>query len=543
MGRMTRREFLKMLGAGAAGFTLPVPKGIAAPAAKPNILYILADDLGYGDLRCLNPESKIATPHADRLAAAGMIFTNAHSSSAVCSPTRYGILTGRYNWRSRLKSGVLGGFSPRLIEEGRLTVPTLLKRHGYTAACFGKWHLGMDWPLKEGGIAQDYGDGWKVDYAKPVANGPTAVGFDTYFGISASLDMPPYVFIENDRVTEIPTTEKTWIRKGPAGEKFEAIDVLPTLTRKTIEFLDRSAAAAKSGERPFFVYMPLSAPHTPIVPTAEWQGRSHLNTYGDFTMQVDAAVGEVLVALDRNGLSDNTLVVLTSDNGCSPAANTAEMESKGHFASYRSRGYKADIYDGGHHIPFIVRWPGRVKPGSRTDQIICLTDLMGTVAEILGERLPDNAGEDSVSILPALEARDRAPLREAIVHHSINGSFAIRQANWKLELCPGSGGWSSPRPNEDTSHLPPIQLYDLASDVAEKTNLQDKHPQVVARLTKLLEKYVAEGRSTPGAAQQNTTPAAIWKSGPNADQPKAKSAKKQQRTNRKNTGSPGVGKK
>jgi len=543
MGQMTRRGFLKMLGAGAAAFALPALRGIAAPAARPNVLYILADDLGYGDLRCLNPNSKIATPNVDRLATAGMIFTDAHSSSAVCSPTRYGIITGRYNWRSRLKSGVLGGFSTRLIEEGRLTVPALLKRHGYATACFGKWHLGMDWPLKEGGIAQGYDDGWKVDYTKPVANGPTALGFDTYFGISASLDMPPYVFIENDHVTEIPTTEKTWIRKGPAGEKFEAVDVLPTLTRKTIEFLDRNAAAAKSGERPFFIYMPLSAPHTPIVPTAEWQGKSGLNPYGDFTLQVDAAVGEVLAALDRNGLADGTLVILTSDNGCSPAANTAEMESKGHFASYRSRGYKADIYDGGHHIPFIVRWPGRVKPGTKSDQIICLTDLMATIAEILGERLADNAGEDSVSILPALEGRDSGRLREAIVHHSINGSFAIRQVNWKLELCPGSGGWSAPRPNEDTSHLPAIQLYDLASDIAEKTNLQDKRPEVVSRLTKLLEKYVAEGRSTPGVPQQNTTPVEIWKSRLNADQPKAKSAKKEQRTSRKKTDSQGAGKK
>jgi arylsulfatase A len=537
MGRMTRRGFLKMLGAGAAALVLPVHEVLAAPATRPNILYILADDLGYGDLSCLNPDSKITTPNMDRLAAAGMIFTDAHSSSAVCSPTRYGILTGRYNWRSRLKSGVLGGFSPRLIEESRLTVPALLKRYGYTTACFGKWHLGMDWPLKEGGIAKGYEDGWKVDYTKPVANGPTALGFDTYFGISASLDMPPYVFIENDRVTEIPTTEKTWIRKGPAGEKFEAIDVLPALTRKTVEFLNRNAAAAKSGERPFFVYVPLSAPHTPIVPIAEWQDRSGLNPYGDFAEQVDASVGKVLAALDRNGLADSTLVILTSDNGCSPAANTTEMESKGHFASYRSRGYKADIFDGGHHIPFIARWPGHIKPGSKSDQIICLTDLMATVAEILGEHLPDNAGEDSVSILPALEARDSGPLREAVVHHSINGSFAIRQANWKLELCPDSGGWSSPRPNEDTSHLPAIQLYDLASDIGEKTNVQDKHPEVVARLTKLLEKYVADGRSTPGAPQQNTMPVEIWKSRPKAGQSKAASVKKTQRTRKKKTGS------
>ena len=479
-------------------------------STRPNIIYVLADDLGYGDVKCLNPEGKIATPNLDRLAAGGMICTDAHSSSSVCTPTRYGILTGRYNWRSALKNGVLGGLSQRLIEPGRMTVAALLKQHGYTTACVGKWHLGMDWPLKEGGFATDYPDGWKVDYTKPIQNGPNAVGFDYYFGITASLDMPPYTFIENDRVTAVPTVEKTWIRQGPAAADFEAIDVLPTLTRKAVDYVTQRAAAAKAGT-PFFLYLPLNAPHTPILPTAEWQGKSGLSPYGDFVMQVDATVGQLLRTLDEQGIAQNTLIIVTSDNGCSPAAKMEEMIAKGHHPSGPFRGHKADIFDGGHRIPFLVRWPGRIKAGSTSDQLICLTDLMATCAEIVGAKLPDNAGEDSVSILPALLDQADKPLREAVVHHSFNGSFSIRQGRWKLEFCPDSGGWSFPRPGSVAAQkLPPVQLYDLAGDIGEQANVQDQHPEVVAQLTKLLEKYVADGRSTPGAPQPNTGDVDIW---------------------------------
>ncbi len=493
----------------------------AAPAAEPaapppNVVYILADDLGYGDVRCLNPEGKIATPHLDRLAAGGIKFTDAHSSSAVCSPTRYGILTGRYNWRSPLKSGVLGGYSRRLIEPGRLTVADLLKQHGYVTAAVGKWHLGMDWPLRAGGLARDDGDAWKVDYTQPIRNGPNAVGFDSYFGISASLDMPPYVFIENDRCRGVPTVEKTWIRKGPAHKDFEAGDVLPTLADRAVAIIGEHAR----GGRPFFLYLALTAPHTPILPTADWKGKSGLNAYGDFVMQVDATVGGVLDALDRAGVAERTLVFFASDNGCSPAANFPELAAKGHHPSYHFRGHKADIFDGGHRIPFLVRWPGRVRAGSTSNQLVCLTDLMATCAEMLGTRLPDSAGEDSVSLVPVLLGRSGGPRREAVVHHSVDGSFAIRQGRWKLELCPGSGGWSPPRPGrDDTSRLPLVQLYDLGGDVGERANLQDRHPEVVERLTKLLEKYVADGRSTPGTPQKNTGEVDIWKAGKAAHRP------------------------
>ncbi len=482
----------------------------AAELAKPNIVYILRDDLGYGDVHCLNPQrGKIATPQLDKMASQGMIFSDAHSSSSVCTPTRYGIMTGRYNWRTHLQSGVLHGFSESLIAKERLTVPALLKQHGYTTAMIGKWHLGMDIP--------------KGQPSPVIANGPTTRGFDSYFGISASLDMPPFAFIQNDRFTEPLTTTKKWQREGPAAASFEAVDVLPTFTRKATELI---ATQAKAG-KPFFLYMPLNAPHTPIVPSKEWQGKSSLGKYGDFVMETDWAVGEVLAALDKAGIGGNTLVILTSDNGCSKAAGIPALQAQGHFPSADMRGSKADIFDGGHRIPFLVRWPDRINAGSRCDQTICLTDLMATCADILGAKLPDNAGEDSVSILPALLGADKAPLHEAVVHHSIDGAFAIRQGNWKLELCAGSGGWSDPKPGgAEEKGLPEIQLYDLNAAIGETKNLQAEHPEEVARLTKLLEQIIDNGRSTPGEKQANDAEIQIRKSAGKAGRAAMKRAKK-----------------
>lgn len=500
----------------------------------PSIVYILCDDLGYGDVKCLNPDGKIATPNLDRLAAEGMIFTDAHSGSAVCSPTRYGILTGRYAWRSPLKQGVLGGLSPRLIEPGRLTVAAMLQVHGYRTACIGKWHLGMDWVKREGKNVSELSietpdQVWNVDYSRPIDNGPNAVGFDYYFGISASLDMVPYTFIENDHVTKLPTEDRDFpmmfgrqgavTRKGPTAPGFEATDVLPTLTRKAVEYIGQRAKEAIQG-KPFFLYLPLASPHTPILPTLGWQGKSGLNPYADFVMQTDWGIGQVLQALETHGLTESTLVIVTSDNGCSPSAKFDELAAKGHHPSYVFRGHKADIYDGGHRVPFIVRWPGRVKAGTKSDQLECHTDFMATCADILGIKLPEDAAEDSLTFLPALTGDSARPRREAIVHHSINGSFSIRQADWKLELCPGSGGWSAPRPGtDDTTMLPLVQLYDLSHDIGELKNVEVQYPEVVARLTGQLEKYVADGRSTPGARQKNTGEVDIWKAGQAAHAP------------------------
>ena len=487
----------------------------------PNIVLILADDLGYADVQCYG--GKIPTPHIDRLAAHGMRFTDAHTSSSVCSPTRYGLLTGRYNWRSKLKRGVLGGLSPRLIEPGRMTVASLLQGQGYRTACFGKWHLGMDWAVKPGTEVSELNiepraQVFNVDYAQPIANGPNSVGFAEYFGIAASLDMVPYTFIENERVTALPTEDRDFLmmlgreqggktRTGPAAPGFEAADVLPTLARKSCEFIDRCAADAQAG-KPFFLYLPLASPHTPILPTVPWQGQSGMNPYADFVMQTDDAIGQVLATLDRRQLAANTLVFLTSDNGCSPQAKFEELEAFGHHPSGPLRGHKADIFEGGHRVPFVVRWPGHVAAGAESRQLVCLVDVLATVAEVLGVALPDEAGEDSISFLPAL--RGVAGGRDHLVSHSINGSFAIRRGPWKLALCPDSGGWSAPRPgNKQTAGLPRVQLYNLADDLGEQHNLQDREPAQVRELTALLERLVAEGRSTPGRKQPNTGPVDI----------------------------------
>jgi arylsulfatase A-like enzyme len=518
MNNLSRLGFASSVVLVAAALIVVGTTSAAEPnRARPNIIYILCDDLGYGDVKCLNPKGKIATPHVDALAKAGMTFTDAHSGSAVCTPTRYGVLTGRYAWRTKLQRGVLGGLSPSLIAPDRLTVAKLLKQQGYRTACIGKWHLGLDWVKLPGKnvaelnieSAQQVNN---VDYAKPFAGGPLGAGFDEFFGISASLDMVPYTFLRGDRVEVLPTVEKSFpmmlgrmggqTRKGPAAPDFEATDVLPALTREAIAFVQRQAAAKES--QPFFLYLPLASPHTPIVPTKDWQDKSGLNPYADFVMQTDAAVGELLQSLDELKIADNTLVIFTSDNGCSPQAKFDELKAQGHNPSYVFRGTKADIFEGGHRVPFIVRWPAVVPANTHSDQLTCLTDFLATAADIVEATLPPDAGEDSVSLLPALEGKAKEPLREAVVHHSINGSFAIRRGPFKLECCPGSGGWSEPRPNaKPAAKLPSVQLYDLSQDIGEQTNLQAERPEMTAELTTLLNRTIATGRSTPGPVQKN----------------------------------------
>lgn len=479
----------------------------------PNIIYILADDMGYGDLSCLNEESKINTKHLDQMATQGMIFRDAHSTSSVCTPSRYSLLTGRYNWRSRLKQGVNWGYSERLIEPDRLTVPSLLKTHGYHTGCVGKWHLGWSWGKKTGvNVIRDESrdtpefPGNDVDFALPITDGPIAVGFDYFFGISASLDMAPYVYVENDRVTTQPDrvvperTGKQFWREGPIAPDFRHEDVLPTLTGKAIDYIDERARH----NAPFFLYFPLPAPHTPILPTAQFQGKSGTNEYGDFCLQVDDLVGQIMAALDRNGIAENTILVFTSDNGFSPMGDLDELHAVGHKPSYVFRGHKFDIYEGGHRMPLLIRWPQTIAAGSVSDETVCLADLMATCAEILDITLPEDAGEDSVSNLAVWQggAIDQSR-REGIVHSSVNGSLSIRKGKWKLEMCPGSGGRSFPAPGPDTEGLPPIQLYDLEADIGERRNVQAEHPQIVAELTALLTTYIINGRSTPGSPQQN----------------------------------------
>lgn len=502
----------------------------AVAADKPNIVVILADDLGYGDVQRFNPCGWIKTPNLDALADAGTVLTDAHSPSAVCSPTRYGLITGRYAWRSKLKSGVLGGLSPRLIEPNRLTLARFLKDNGYHTACVGKWHLGMDWQLKPGKTVTELNieprdQVFNVEYDRPIKNGPNAVGFDYYFGISASLDMVPYTYIENDRVAANPTEDRDFAmapgkpartRKGPTAPGFAVEDVLPTLRDRAVNYIADRAKAAGGGspanKKPFFLYLPLTAPHTPISPLKEWQKRSGFDApYMDFVAQTDAVVGDVLAALKKHGFGDDTLVVFTSDNGCSPQADFPALLKIGHNPNHVFRGSKADIYEGGHRVPFIVRWPGKVRPRGESKALAVHTDIFATCADAIGAKLPDDAAEDSVSLLPALGVTKGAA-REGLVVHSINGSFAIREGKWKLCLCPGSGGWSAPRPGtKEEAGLPAVQLFDLDNDIGEKTNLRDKHPDVVERLTKRLEKWVSDGRSTPGRPQKNTAPVVIRK--------------------------------
>jgi arylsulfatase A len=496
----------------------------------PNIVYILADDLGYGDVDSLNPLGKIKTPRIDKLATEGMSFTEAHGSSAVCTPSRYSILTGRYNWRSKLKSGVLGGFSKPLIEEDQLTVAELLRSNGYQTACIGKWHLGLDWALKAGVDLKEIEAGQdvsaqdkrnitlEIDFAKPIGRSPITLGFDEFFGISASLDMPPYTYIENDHVTALPTIQRgfltgrdgTHTRIGPQAPGFSAEDVLPTFTKRAVDYIGRVAPAAKAG-KPFYLYLALPTPHTPLAPTVEWLGKSGLNYYADYVMESDACVGEVLDAIKQNGLDENTLVIFASDNGCSPAADFPYLLSHGHDPSDGRRGYKADIYDGGHRIPLIVRWPRHVPRDSRNKDFVCLGDFMATCADILGVKLPDNAAEDSITFLPQLLGKGLG-LRDTLVESSINGSFGIRQGQWKLALCPDSGGWSYPRPGRDkTDGWPRFQLFNVVADPAEKTNVLGEHADVVQRLGHLMRDYITSGRSTPGAPQQNTANGRDWK--------------------------------
>jgi arylsulfatase A-like enzyme len=448
-------------------------------ARMPNIVYILADDLGYGDVQCLNPErGKIATPHLDRLAEQGMRFTDAHSGSSVCTPTRYGILTGRYAWRTRLQSGVFSDYVQPLIAKDRLTVPALLKQHGYHTACIGKWHLGFT-IAERGNDSGEEGPRSGAPLGSVTNNGPTTRGFDHYFGFHHARMMKS-VF-EQDRVTQI----------------VEPIDLLGRIAEESAGYIQ----ARSQQPQPFFLYVALSAPHSPVVPSADWQGKSELGAYGDFVMETDAAVGRILQSLETAGQLENTLVIVTSDNGCAwDAAGVSKLERQGHFPSANLRGYKTDIWDGGHRVPFFVRWPGKVSAGSSSDQLICLTDLMGTVADLVDAELPDTAAEDSVSILPALLGNASQPLREAVVHHSIRGKFAIRQGDWKLCFCAGSGGSSK------SADKAPLQLYDMARDQGETTNLAGDHPEVVAKLTALMEQYIAEGRSTPGERQENDVP-------------------------------------
>ena len=512
----------------ALGSIIPATVLAAVPDTKPNIVVILADDLGYGDVQCNNPErGKIPTPNIDKLAAQGMRFTDGHSSSGVCSPSRYTLLTGRYHWRTRLQSGIVGVFGDPLIAPNRMTIGTLAKQQGYRTACIGKWHLGWDWPVTKdqrpllapskqladeaskadkkaaaaGAVATEQQiAAWRDIFSKPIAGGPTTRGFDLYFGTDVP-NWPPFCFIENDRTLGIPTEflprqlmgNNQASNQGPALKDWKLEGILPALGDRTIQFINESVAK----KEPFLVYMPLTSPHTPLAVNAEWKDKSRLNLFADFVMETDAIVGRVLDALEKSGAADNTLVIFTADNGCAPYIGVKDLEQMGHYPSGPLRGYKSDAWEGGHRVPFIVRWPGVVKPGSVCNQLVYQADFIRTFADLFGAKLPDTAGEDSFSLMPLLKGENK-PIRENAVSASAQGTPALRSGSWKYIPAPGSGGWGT---GGDQSQ--PVQLYNLADDLGETKNLAAAMPGKVAEMKALLETLITNGRSSPGAVQKN----------------------------------------
>ncbi|MDO7172420.1 sulfatase family protein [Mariniflexile sp. AS56] len=462
---------------------------------QPNIVFILCDDLGYGDVQSLAPEtSKIKTPHIDQLTREGMVFTDAHSGSSVCTPTRYGIMTGRYSWRTELQRGVVQGFAPDLIKEDRPTIANFLKNQEYHTAIIGKWHLNFQYldPITKTAIEKKSRKSLPPIGSR-IPDGPVDRGFDYYHGFHHAGDMK--AVIENDAVILHE----------------DEINMLPRLTQKSVEYINNQAKA-KEG-KPFFLYVPLGSPHTPIVPSKEWQGKSGLGDYADFVMQTDATVGAISKAIEANGLSKNTIVIFSSDNGCSKAANIPNLERQGHIVSAGYRGSKADLWDGGHRVPFIVKWPNKIASGSTSKELICLTDIFASLSDITGAPMPAKSGEDSVSFLPALFGNPIHSTRMGVIHHSISGHFAYRKGPWKLLLAQGSGGWSSPSEKE-SKDMPHVQLYDIENDPAETTNLYEKHPEIVKELLLQLESDVFNGRATKGQASKNDiNKIVLWKSG------------------------------
>ncbi len=470
-------------------------------ADEPNIVLILADDLGYGDLGVYNPESNIPTPNIDRMAGQGIRLTEAHTPDTVCSPTRYGVLTGRYAWRTRLKRGVLNGASPPLIDADRLTLPGMLREKGYETGAVGKWHLGYTWTLKDQSKPVEHAN---IDWSKPLIDGPLRHGFSYYFG----LGKPGWTFMENDRVLAEPTEKfdqthlpsylmgpnntRGWRAPGYTHER-----MLPRFTEEAVGFIDRSA---KSG-KPFFLYFTPITPHRPVVPNQASLGKSEAGLYGDFVYELDWAAGELLKALERNGLTDNTLIILTSDNGPEIDAYRRILEYR-HFSMGPWRGVKRDLWEGGHHVPFIARWPGKIPAGKTHDEIICLTDLMATVSQIVDYDLPADSAEDSYNVLPVLLGKQIAkPIREATVHHSISDWYGIRQGDWVyLDSETGDDNrgkepdWFR-RERMVEPHKESAELYHLAEDRTQTKNVVDRYPDKAKALKELLEKYKREGRS------------------------------------------------
>ncbi len=470
--------------------------------SRPNIVYILADDMGYGDVSVLNAKSKIKTPNIDLLSETGVVFTDAHSTSAVCTPSRYSILTGRYPWRSDIPKGVRWTNDGAFIRPERETVGSMLQKQGYRTGVIGKWHLGWNWVFKSE-------DPKVIDFSKEISRSPNTAGFDYSYCILASLDIPPYVYVENTKATAIPDSivQGTTIgqygfwRTGPLAPDLRFDDVLPNFTRRAVDFIEKQ-------EQPFFLYFPLAAPHTPIVPSKKFQGKSGVNPYLDFCLEVDWTVGEIIKALKEKGVYDNTIVVFASDNGSSlRSANYPVLLSQGHNSSAGFRGSKGDIFEGGHRIPFIVSWPDQLKNKKEYDKPVSLVDFMATMAEITNFKLEDNMAEDSYSLVSLLDDSDKTLPDRPVISASSSGDLALREAAWKLEMCAGSGGWLSHPTNKEAKEagLPKYQLYNLNADLSESYNLFEVNEKRTQEMMARLKEYVKNGRTTPGIPQKNNT--------------------------------------
>ncbi len=463
-----------------------------------NVVVILADDMGLSSLHAEHPGSGLPTPNLDRLAGQGMSFTDAHSGSAVCSPTRYGLLTGRYSWRTSLKAGIVGKWGPPLIDPERTTLADVAHQAGLHTACIGKWHLGWRWPKAGGGTTSKAAD---IDYALPIGGGALEAGFDHYFGDDVP-NWPPYIWIEDDHALALPAEEMPGgkylgVSPGPMTPEWSLEAVLPELTRRCVHYIRDRAQA----DEPFLLYFSMTSPHTPISPSETFQGQSGVSDYADFLLETDWSVGQVLRALDQQGIADETLVIFTCDNGTSPKADFKKLSDGGVDLLGPWRGSKADIWEGGHRVPFLVRWPGVVEPGTRSAEPIALTDIMATVADALGVELSRDCGEDSVSVVPALkEGELDAPLHDLIVNHSSRGRFAVRSGPWKLCFCGGSGGWTAPTTDKaaEKAGLPDLQLFNLSTDPGEQTNLLPTHPEKAAELADRFRQLV-ESQNNDGA--------------------------------------------
>lgn len=489
----------------------------------PNIIFILADDLGYGDTQPFNAASKIPTPNINLLARQGLLFTNAHATSSVCTPSRYSVLTGRYPWRSRLKKGVLWVWDPPLIEEDRLTIGKMLQQQGYATACIGKWHLGWDWPTKDGQPATVANQGKNVAYKKAIMNGPVSRGFDYYFGQDIP-SLPPHVLIENDHVLVEPVDWLTSPAGMPGamapGWKYE--DLMPVISQKAVDYIVQQTLARP--DQPFFLYLSLSAPHTPIAPGEEYKGKTKVGPYGDFVYEMDQHIGRIIHTVDSLHIGDDTLIIFTSDNGGvnedgeNYTGGVGSLLEYGHSSSGFLRGMKSDAWEGGHRIPFIVRWPGHVKANTASDALISQVDMMATLAALTGAELPENAAEDSYNILPLFSNPSLQNIRDAVVTQSGNGMLAIQKGGWKLILSSGGGGsWTHPKGNlpvrvseNGQMFWDNIQLYNLKKDIAEIQNIAYRHEDKVKDLMVLLEACILSGKSNPGRSAAPLGPDALW---------------------------------